>query len=83
NIHGVPLDEPGVPYDLRKDAIAAAIKSTIYSKLLGIPGMNKENPRILLVTKGTSNVEILKTLIPNEDLFANKEEKKKETVLVV
>ena len=71
-IHGIPLDEPGVPYSLRKDAIHTAIKAMAYKSLSDLPAAYQRRPRILLLTKGKDKLAIIEQLIPQEGFFAHR-----------
>ena len=68
NIHGITLDEPGIPYDLSGDTILTALKHHIFqpSRVFYKPA-----PQILLVTKGPHEICLLEKLILPMDISSN------------
>ena len=71
HIHGIALDEPGLPYSLRVETISTTLKHHIFGALRPIPHEYQPEPRILLVTKGTEKIRLIEELVPAEGFFKN------------
>lgn len=71
HIHGIALDNPGLPYSLRGETISTTLKHHILGALRPIPHEYQQEPRILLVTKGTEKIRLLEELVPAEGFFKN------------
>lgn len=71
HIHGIALDETGVPYDLRGETIRTAIKHHIFQTLQTLPYEYQPTTRILLLTKGLMKIGLLEELVPVTDFLSN------------
>jgi len=71
HIHGIALDETGVPYHLRGETICTAIKHHIFQTLQTLPYEYQPTPRILLLTKGPMKTGLLEELVPATDFLSN------------
>ena len=71
HIHGIALDEPGLPYSLRGETISITLKNHIFGALRPIPQEYQQELQILLVTKGTEKIRLIKELVPVEGFFKN------------
>ena len=71
HIHGIALDEPGLPYSLQGGTISTTLKKHIFGALRPIPHEYQQEPRILLVTKGTEKIRLIKELVLVEGFFKN------------
>ena len=71
HIHGIALDEPGLPYSLRRETISITLKKHMFGALRPIPHEYEQEPQILLVTKGTEKIRLIKELVPMEGFFKN------------
>ena len=59
SVHGIALDEPGLPYDLRCDVVHTALKSAICTSQRPLPSAYQPCPSILVLTKGTQKIQLL------------------------
>ena len=71
HIHGIAFDEPGLPYSLRGETISTTLKNHIFGALRPIPHEYQQETRILLVTKGTEKMRLIKELVLAEGFFKN------------
>ena len=71
SIHGITLDDSGLPYDIRGDVIQTALKSALFASQRPLPPSYQQSPRILVLTKSTPKIWLLDALIPAEGIFEN------------
>lgn len=71
-IHGISMDDPGIPYALRSEAIITAVKQHIFPRLHDIPEEYQFAPRILFLAKGNEKKGMLEALIPAKHFFINR-----------
>ncbi|KAJ7386893.1 hypothetical protein OS493_006927 [Desmophyllum pertusum] len=70
-IHGISIDHPGIPYSLRQEAVSTAVKESMFGLLQYLPAAYQDNPRVLLLTKGSEKVLLFESLIPAQDILVN------------
>lgn len=73
HIHGIAVDEPGLacPTVYGGETIGTTLKNHILRGLRPIPHEYQQEPRILLVTKGTEKIRLIEVLVPAEGFFKN------------
>ena len=66
-----PDTSMALPYSLRGETISTTLKNHIFGALRTIPQEYQQQPQILLVTKGTEKIRLIKELVPVEGFFNN------------
>ena len=66
-----PDTSMALPYSLRGETISTTLKNQIFGALRTIPQEYQQQPQIVLVTKGTEKIRLIKELVPVEGFFNN------------